>query len=251
MKASAFEFRHRFWIILAIYVLGFTAPWNLGPIRALHLDGAGSNAHTWGLLAAVHTRVSGYAIGIGAAFNIVLVIAMAIALAGAFLRTWGSAYLGASVMRDEQMHGETMVADGPYRYTRNPLYVGSWIFTVLLVLLMPPSGAIFTLLALVFFELRLILGEEAFLAGKLGTPYIAYLATVPRLLPSMCARGTASGARPRWAQAFLAEIFMWGVLASFAVLGWRYNTLLLDQCVLVWLGVSIVVRGFARNSPAQ
>jgi hypothetical protein len=35
---------------------------------------------------------------------------------------------------------------------------------------------------------------------------------------------------------------MWGMTTSFAVLGWRYNALLLTRCVLVWLGVSLLVR---------
>src|ERR1700760_1499354 len=102
MKASAFEFRFRFWIILAIYLLGFTAPWNL----ALHLDGRGANAHVWGLLATWLTRVTGGAVGIGAAFNVVLAVGILCGLTGALLRTWGTAYLGAEVMRDSSKHGE-------------------------------------------------------------------------------------------------------------------------------------------------
>ena len=61
-----------------------------------------------------------------------------------------------------------MVAAGPYRYLRNPLYVGSWLNTLALAILMRPSGAVFTLVALVGFHLRLILAEEAFLAGEAG-----------------------------------------------------------------------------------
>jgi hypothetical protein len=53
------------------------------------------------------------------------------------------------------------------------------------------------------------------------------------------------GARPRWGQAALAEIFMWGLVASYAVLGWRYDARLLMQCALVSLGVSLVVKGLA------
>ena len=64
----------------------------------------------------------------------------------------------------------------------------------------------------------------------------------PRLLPALRPQVAASGARPRWGQAALAEIFMWGMTASFAVLGWQYNAMLLIRCVLVWLGVSLVVR---------
>jgi hypothetical protein len=135
-----------------------------------------------------------------------------------------------------------VVANGPYRHLRNPLYVGSWIHTLALALLMPVSGAIFAVVLLVWFQMRLILGEESFLAEKQGQAYLAYCALVPRLMPALRPRVAASGARPRWAQAALAEIFMWGMTASFAMLGWQYNAFLLTKCVLVWLGISLVVR---------
>jgi uncharacterized membrane protein len=37
---------------------------------------------------------------------------------------------------------------------------------------------------------------------------------------------------------------MWGVFVSFVALGWRYNSLLIMQGVLVSLGLSLVVRAF-------
>jgi hypothetical protein len=179
---------------------------------------------------------------ITAAFNAVLIAGIVCAGLGAWMRTWGSAYLGVDVMSDKTMRSDRVVADGPYRYLRNPLYVGTWIHTLALALLMPASGAIFTLVFIVLFQLRLIFGEEAHLRAKLGEPYMAYCAKVPRLLPSLRPQVAASGARPQWMRAALAEIFMWGVTASFAVLGWRYDANLLLQCVLVWLGVSLIVR---------
>jgi protein-S-isoprenylcysteine O-methyltransferase Ste14 len=249
MKATRIEFRNRFWIIMAIYVLGFVAPWDF----VLHLDGAGpngaGNAHVWGLLAVLLSQ--GGAMSIAAAFNLLLAVAIACALAGAWLRTWGSAYLGADVMRDTSMRSDGVVADGPYRYVRNPLYLGSWLNLLALALLMPASGAAFAIVMLIGFHLRLVLGEEAFLREKLGEPYAAYCAKVPRILPAL--RKPRSQERdlghplpkPRWGQAALAEIFMWGSAVSFAVLGWRYNATLLLQCVLVSLGVSLVVKAFA------
>jgi protein-S-isoprenylcysteine O-methyltransferase Ste14 len=245
MKASGFEFRYRFWIILTIYALGFWAPWDY----ALHLDGAGPNAHVWGWLAALLAK--GGAMDITSAFNVLLVAGIICATAGAMLRTWGSAYLGAEVMRDPELRGDATIADGPYRYLRNPLYVGSWLGTLALALLMPPSGAVFTLVVLVGFQIRLILGEEAFLRARLGEPYANYCAEVPRIVPRIVSRlGTrvvASGARARWPQAALAEVAMWGVAMSFAVLGWQYNANLLLRGVLVSLGVSLVVRGLAKQ----
>ena len=221
---------------MAIYVLGFIAPWD----AVVPLDGRGPNAHLWGVLAAQLAKTG--TMSIGAAFNVLLVAGIVFAGVGAWLRTWGSAYLGADVMRDATMRAESVVANGPYRHLRNPLYVGSWIHTLALALLMPVSGAIFAVVLLVLFQMRLILGEESFLAEKQGQAYLAYCALVPRLWPALRPRVAASGARPRWAQAALAEIFMWGMTASFAVLGWQYNAFLLTKCVLVWLGVSLVMR---------
>jgi hypothetical protein len=149
-------------------------------------------------------------------------------------------------MGDTAMHGETVVADGPYRYMRNPLYVGSWLNTLALALLMRPSGAVFTLVALAGFQMRLILGEEAFLREKLGAAYGEYCAAVPRIAPRFKVRGSrfdGSGERARWGQAALAEVYMWLSAAAFAVLGWRYDTVLLLRCVVVALGVSLVVKG--------
>jgi protein-S-isoprenylcysteine O-methyltransferase Ste14 len=236
MKATTFEFRHRFWILMAIYVLGFIAPWD----AVSPLDGTGPNAHLWGVLATLLSKTA--IMSVRSAFNVVLVAGILCAGTGAWLRTWGSAYLSADVMSDTEMHGEGVVADGPYRHVRNPLYVGDWIHTLALALLMPASGAVFTVVALVLFQMRLILAEEWFLVGKQGDSYAVYCAQVPRLLPALRPRIASSGAKARWLQAAMAEIFMWGMTASFAVLGWQYNAFLLTKCVLVWLGVSLVVR---------
>jgi protein-S-isoprenylcysteine O-methyltransferase Ste14 len=200
----------------------------------------------------------------GAAFKVVLVAAIGCAVAGAWLRTWGTAYLGTDVMSDKQMRSDTVIhpieqtrreprlmAAGPYRYMRNPLYVGSWLNTLALTLLMRPSGAVFTLVALVGFHVRLILAEEAFLRAELGEAYVAYCAQVPRIVPKLTSPKPTSQnrdvghpvAKPRWDRAAVAEVYMWGSAAGFAVLGWRYDANLLLQCVLVSLGVALVVKG--------
>ena len=171
-----------------------------------------------------------------------------LAVAGAALRTWGSAYLGANVVQSRAMHtaqaeaASGILQDGPFRYMRNPLYLGTFLHTLALALLMPRSGAIFTVVAIGLMQVRLILAEEAFLSAKLGDRYAAYCALVPRIVPSLKARVAAGGLTPRWGQALLGEIYMWGVAGSFAAVGWRYNAALLIQCVLVSLGVSIVAR---------
>jgi protein-S-isoprenylcysteine O-methyltransferase Ste14 len=234
MKVMPFEFRFRFFILAAIYVLGFAAPWNYW----LHLD----SIRTWQIIAAWPAR-RGW-ISFSSATIVVLLLGIVCALVGAFLRTWGTAYLSPSIVQDHAMHGEAVIAAGPFRYVRNPLYLGNLIHTFALALLMPPSGAIFCIVAIGIFQLRLIAAEESFLTAKLGAPYLAYSAKVPRLIPALTPRVAASPMQPKWPLAFLGEIYVWGVVVSFAILGWRYNSILIIKGVLISLGLSLIIRAF-------
>ena len=89
MKASPLEFRFRFLILGIIFVLGFIAPWNY----ALHLD----TIRTWQLLAAWVYR-AGW-MSFSSATIAFLVLGIVLAFVAALLRTWGSAYLGTSVVQ--------------------------------------------------------------------------------------------------------------------------------------------------------
>jgi protein-S-isoprenylcysteine O-methyltransferase Ste14 len=242
MKATALEFRLRFLIHVLIFTLGFVAPWDYW----LHLD----TIRTWQLLAAWGSRTG--LVGFSAATMTVLVLGIVCALAAAALRTWASAYLGPSVVHDSSMHGDSVMAAGPYRRVRNPLYVGTFVHTLALALPMPPSGAVFAIVLIGLLQLRLIGREEAFLSARLGATYQEYCQRVPRLVPAISPRVADSGARPTWGMAFLGELYFWGVAASFVVLGWRYNSLLITQGVLVSLGLSLVARAFLpRREPVS
>jgi protein-S-isoprenylcysteine O-methyltransferase Ste14 len=241
MKASAFEFRFRFLIHAIIYVLAFLAPWDY----VVHLD---SGIRPRQIIATWLAR--NHWLGFENATITVTVAAILFALAGAALRTWGAAYLTTSVVRDGEMHGNVVVADGPYRFLRNPLYLGTWLHTFALAILMPPSGAIFAIVVIGIEQLRLIAAEESFLADKLGPAYLAYKAKVPKLLPSLRPRVPASGAHAAWGSAFLGEIYMWGVALSFAIMGWRYNVFPVIQGVLISLGISLVARAFVPKASA-
>ena len=244
MRASALEFRLRYWMHALVFALGFWAPWNY----VLHADPTGASAHVWGYLAAKLSEAG--LLSIGAAFDVLLCFGIVVAVAGAWLRTWGAAYLGAGVVQDGAMHTakrDGVVADGPYRHVRNPLYLGTFLHTMALALLMPRTGAVFAVVAIAVMQVRLILGEEEFLTDKLGAAYTAYQALVPRLLPSPKARVAGTGMRAQWGQAFLGEIYMWGVAGSFAFAGWAYKASLLMQCVLVSFGVSLVARAIASR----
>ena len=74
-----------------------------------------------------------------------------------------------------------LVTSGPYRYSRNPMYVAmtslivgwAWAFG---------SVAIFwyALLMMLAFHLRILLGEEPRLAGEFGADWLRYRSSVPR-----------------------------------------------------------------------
>ncbi len=244
MKATAFEFRLRVWLMVAVIFIGFLAPW----IEWLHLGtrtmGTRTTAWLW-------LGFEAGSLGLSSAAGIQLVTALAILIAAlaAIIRIWGTAYLGTATVNNAQMKAGSVVADGPYRYVRNPLYVGSFLMVAVISVLMPPSGALFTLIVLGLFLLRLILGEEAFLASRLGESYAAYKWAVPRLIPSFRPRVPAGGQAPNWGRAILSEITPLGVLVSFAALSWQYNSFLLTRAVLISFGISIVVKALITSGP--
>ena len=179
MKASAFEFRFRMIIQIVIILLGFWAPW----IGAFDM-GRRISALQWLPLELSRAGLLRFS---AAAPAVILLGALA-AAAGMVLRVWGAAYLGYDVVHHGQMQGGRVMAAGPYRYMRNPLYLGGWFMMAAVSLLMPPSGALFALVLMTVHFFRIIRGEETFLAAKLGEPYREYLRAVPRLIPRLFGR---------------------------------------------------------------
>ena len=235
MKATQLEFRLRLLIILALFILGFWAPWAWNP--GLFARPAST---AWLALSTVLGQWP--ALGVEGATLLVTWVAIACGAVGAALRIWGTAYLGASIVHSGAMQGGQVMVAGPYRYVRNPLYLGSWLFGASVAMLMPPSGAAVFLVLLGLFYFRLILGEEAFLAGQIGEPYLEYRRRVPRLLPSLRPRMASAAGHPQWFLSTMAEILPLGYTLCLAVLAWRYDPRLLGQCLLVCFGLSLVTR---------
>jgi protein-S-isoprenylcysteine O-methyltransferase Ste14 len=235
MNLAALGFRFRVVVFVLLYVLGLFPPWEWR---------SGIRSSLW-LAASTWIARSGW-LGLSNATLAVTLAALGCLVLGAILRVWGTAYLGSGVMRNATMQGERFIAAGPYRYVRNPLYLGAWLLSLGVSILMPPSGAAFFLPAFSMFLLVLISAEEQFLSKKQGEAYQQYRRRVPRLLPRIGAGEAASPARPQWVQAFLAETYPVGIALCFAVLAWRYNARILVQCVLVCYGLSLVVRAMMK-----
>lgn len=237
MKASAIEFRLRMLIQIVIVFLGFWSPW-------IGLLDWGRRVATLEWLAHAIGRLG---IGFAVATPAVIVLGALAALVGAMLRMWGAACLGYSTVHRGDMQAVGVTAAGPYRYVRNPLYLGGWCMMIAVSLLMPPSGALFTVVLMAVHFLRLILGEEAFLAAQLGEPYREYLRAVPRLVPSLRPRLPRAAAQPRWLVAMLTEVTAIGVFVALAFFSWSYNNLLMIKAVVVSFGLSLVTRAFAMG----
>ena len=78
-----------------------------------------------------------------------------------------------------------IIAAGPYRYTRNPMYLGHLIFMLGLALTFWSLFALGLLIArALWFHLR-VRGDEARLHELFGAEYDAYCARVKRWIPGL------------------------------------------------------------------
>lgn len=197
MRATSFEFKYRFWIFGLIFFVGFLL-YSVDPVNA-------GQAILHAFAPAVHPNS---AVG-GDWLRLIFGVATLLIAGASFYRTWATAYLHAEIVHDMRQHSDRVVADGPYRYTRNPLYFANIFLALGVGLMASRPGLVFMVVGMVFFNYRLILREEASLIASQGESYARYLAAVPRLLPSLRPCLQSSGAPPRWGQAFLGESMFW------------------------------------------
>ena len=80
---------------------------------------------------------------------------------------------------------ENLVTTGPYRYVRNPIYLGAFTLIIALALL----AANWLLLLPAFFLVSLIYGqidgEEVMLMERFGDEYREYMKRTPRIIPRL------------------------------------------------------------------
>jgi protein-S-isoprenylcysteine O-methyltransferase Ste14 len=199
VKATDWEFKNRAMLFGMVFAFTF-------PLYAL--DSQNSSSWLANLLAPnFHMnadRLAQLLLGCGA---FVLIIA-------AFIRTWASAYLHAEVVYASEVKTQSLVADGPYRFVRNPLYLANVLMAVALGAMMSRIGFIVAVVLMLVFCYRLILREEADLRTTQGDSYQRYCAAVPRLLPALMPRTASSGRPANWGAGFKAEAWYWGFAAG-------------------------------------
>jgi protein-S-isoprenylcysteine O-methyltransferase Ste14 len=116
----------------------------------------------------------------------------------AVIRTWASAYLQKEVVYAAEVKTQRLVADGPYRRVRNPLYFANVLMALGMGSMMSRTGFFVVLLAMLAFWYRLIIREEGELQEGQGEEYERYRKAVPRLVPSLRPRIASSDRKAMW-----------------------------------------------------
>jgi protein-S-isoprenylcysteine O-methyltransferase Ste14 len=106
------------------------------------------------------------------------VLGVPVMAVGMFMRLWSNGY---AIKLDK------LTTSGPYAFVRNPLYLGTALILLGLVLMLKVF-----LIGLIFFAViiaayvRTIRNEEKMLADKFGKAYLDYRSRVPAMWPTFC-----------------------------------------------------------------
>jgi protein-S-isoprenylcysteine O-methyltransferase Ste14 len=204
-QATQTEFENRFWIISGVFSIGFAL------YGVDHLNFAEGMTRLIVGPDNMDSPQSGHVI------RAIFAAAALTVTAAALLRSWAEAYLHSSVVHDSALHSESLLAEGPYRYVRNPLYLGNILLAAGMGTMGSRAGFCFILIGMTLVVYRLILREEAGLAQSQGASFTRYCESVPRLVPSLRPCVPAGGARPNWLDGLTGETFMWGCAIGIAV----------------------------------
>jgi protein-S-isoprenylcysteine O-methyltransferase Ste14 len=243
VRASKFEFEQRFWIIGAFFWLAFSL---------YYFDKANTGAAFLHLVAPsvdLDTPRGTFWLRIVFGCGALLVFLAAL------LRTWATAYLRAEVVHDTSQHSEALVADGPFRYVRNPLYLANLPMAAGIGVLASRLGWVVLVASMSLFCYRLILREESGLLQTQGESYRNYMEAVPRMWPSLTPRVPAGTGLPRWGQAIAAEMFFWlfgvAVLCFAVTLNFKLMwTVFASSFVVYFIATYILKKRAAQSKPS-
>jgi len=113
-----------------------------------------------------------------------LLIGGVVAMAGGMLRLWAAGHIE---------KGKVLTQGGPYAFTRNPLYLGSFFMALGIILagqtywLLLPFGVFFGA-----FYFPVIKAEEQELLNGYGDQFVEYSARVPLFIPGLRKSGPSS-----------------------------------------------------------
>lgn len=222
MKATNWEFTNRALIFGLIFAFTF-------PLYSFDHQNSTSTLAYW-LGATLHMDTDLLA-------HLLFAFAALLLVMAALIRTWASSYLHAGVVYAAEVKTESLVADGPYRRIRNPLYFANLLMAIGMGAMMSRTGFLVAVAAMLVFCYRLILREEAELYASQREQYERYRKAVPRLWPSLWPRIPSAGRHAKWTEGFKAESWYWGFGAAVISFAITLNV----KLFFVILGASLVL----------
>jgi protein-S-isoprenylcysteine O-methyltransferase Ste14 len=136
------------------------------------------------------------------------------------IRVWGAAYLRAAVVWNQDALDHRLIVAGPFRFLRDPLYLGSLLLAVGFGLLAPPLGFAFIVVSNFVLVESLVREETTLMRARYGATYDAYRAAVPSLVPRLGPADVPGSEtiRPSLAQGLRSEIFSAGFAIAMVLL---------------------------------
>ena len=101
------------------------------------------------------------------------------------LRAWGSAYLSPTVVWNPDARTDVLYVDGPFRFVRNPLYLGNVFLALGIGALATPCGFGIVVLGTIVFASILSAYEARGMQARFGSAFEAYRRAVPALIPRL------------------------------------------------------------------
>lgn len=122
-----------------------------------------------------------------------IIIGLPLILIGLILRFWASGYIGIE-SRSKELMANTLITNGPYRYIRNPLYLGNFFLTSGILLGMHlPIYIIFLIIVLFWIYYTMIIkAEEDFLKKQFGEEYLLYKKKTGAIIPKNLTKKTST-----------------------------------------------------------
>jgi protein-S-isoprenylcysteine O-methyltransferase Ste14 len=192
-RPSPWWYRQRGSVIGAVYGLGFV-------LGYLSLDGSAPKPAY---------IVAGLRLAGAGGPSILVWAAIVSALIAWVWRASGTAFLRRDVVFASDVQHDRLIVAGPFRYVRNPLYVGNMFLALAAAIMAPPLGFAIILIGNAVIVAFLAAEESRELARRYGSAYDAFRAAVPAFFPRLTPAsvpGSVSAA-PDWPAAFLGEGF--------------------------------------------
>src|SRR3989442_1970327 len=115
MKATDWEFTNRALVFGLIFAFTF-------PLYSLDHQNSTAALANW--------LAAGLRVDVNLVAHLLFAFAALLVVVAALIRTWASSYLQADVVYAADVKTESLIADGPYRWVRNPLYLANVLMTV-------------------------------------------------------------------------------------------------------------------------